>query len=303
MFISVEQIKSETVFLQNESDIAEYISNKARKAQSGMELSLVESLKKEITGINTSANELKEIKGYISYFSDKNIDTGKIKDTYEEAIYYLNKRRYEKIYPLYDGARNLFLQAKSYEDNEAEIKNEIQAIQSGDFIESTTGLAYSNGLTNMDYEAFVAFNEKLNESNRLYKESDFFNAEKILEELRHELYDYKSKQIESQGFYKNQMSIIGFIKTNLKVILIIAFSLVFLVIILSRPIAAYLRSRKVIRLEHGKKTLTDLMKQLQEQYYVQKSISKKVYTIKLRHCQQKFIKITDELALMKEKIK
>jgi hypothetical protein len=282
-FVRAEEIGARLNEISNNSFIITDLKKQIKKDRDNEDFMDLNAVLEEINSLDHSIDEISEIKTHALFFEEKGINTARVKDIFDESIYYLERKRYEKIDELFITSKKLYDDAKEYERKYNLITSDLKSL--------------SSERSDQTLQGFI---DSLEESHKLYLGSDFEEASSSLQELDKKIIDYRSENIAFSSVGLTRNAFFKAIRDNL-IIIIIAF--VFFVGLLAfswKPLFLLYTKNSIRKYEKKKEALIKVMKDLQEKYFVNRTISKKSYDYQIKAYQKNFVEITRKIALLKE---
>jgi len=277
---NIETIEEDLKTFSRETAVMKNIKSNFVKAQKENNIISLKDIIDELRDVNRSIKRLIKIIDYTEYFNEKSIRQDKLNDLLNEGFYNFERSRYENIEEIFKESEFLFNSAENYEKEYEKTSLKIQDLKSKD-------------------EQLFLFMSSLETSFNKYKESNFHEADFLMQELRDEILEFESRNIALATVNISNKSIIAFVKDNVEIIAIVLFTIIFLGIVFSKQINNFLTQKRFKNYAAEKENLLNLMKKVQQDYFVDKKISRKDYHTKIKTYQNKMAELTKKLALIK----
>ncbi len=237
----------------------------------------------EIITLETSLFYIEQLKEFVSYAKDKKIDSTEITDGLDESYYLIKAGKYEKAAELLYSLQQIISEEKKAKKSIDDANKEIMALpESGEKQDML---------------------REISEMDSYYMSGDFETAGEKAESIMKDVLYLKSELILSESIGKKGASLAEVIKKNIAAILIALAFITCVFLIFRGYIAKLIINKKVKYYEERKNRIFGIMKDLQEQYYVQRKISKRSYLKQMRQNELRYADITKDLVMMNKKVK
>jgi hypothetical protein len=237
------------------------------------EISQLEKSSVYINGLNNFSKDIKSL----------GVTSTEAEDILSQVYYFIKEKQYEKALSLLEESQAMIESEKKARGSIKDAQEEIAALPESD-----------------KKNAVLLEFDKVKEQ---YLSGSFDDAKRNTDSIVKEISDINSELILSQSVNKDSFSIAQFIKENIWLFIIISGCPVLLWLIFRGQIKRVILKKRIMHYEAKKDSVYNIMKGLQERYYVQKNISKLSYERQIRQTELRYADIVKELALMKDKLK
>ncbi|MBU0758369.1 MAG: hypothetical protein KKF44_09950 [Nanoarchaeota archaeon] len=254
-------------------------------AEKDMDISGLISVVNQIQIIRDSVERLDAISSIIEDLKMKNIDPTKILDINDQARYYIENNRFDRIEALFSQADHISANIREAEQKAALIREKINHLE-------------KQGSAEDDIKYFE---KSLSEVQLMIRASLYDDAITELEALDGKLMDFESQMIAGSGIKKSQVSIADFLTANAASIFVGIVILVVSGMISKNSIVSMIKKKQMADTKKEIDRNVVLIKELQKKYFIDKSIPKKRYYIELDTHQRNLASSTKRLAILKHR--
>ncbi len=270
-----------------QTPLVQEIADETANSIAAKDYSVTIKLINEIDRINQSIVLIVGINKAISELKGKGFNYARFDDLRSEAINALTNREYEGVSLVNDEIKALLQELYDADSIIASTKEKLDTLQ------------YLNGINDVNNSLSMAVREFNNEN---YEDA---------QALGQESYDALSK-LEAQSLLfgavsveKFRFSLSAFIKESLwltPIIILIIVLLVFIYNKIGKIIIIRIYNKRIEAFEKERKTIDSLIKKNQMEYYVKQMIDKETYNAAVSKYQERLIKISSDVPILKDRI-
>lgn len=242
-------------------------------------------IKEEILLLNTSITNLLRAKEEIQEISGKGVPVSRLYDLYEESIASIELGRFNEAIGLIEEIGLLKKEIFYLLDKIGQAKKEIGILKS----------------KNLD---FSSPQELLNQGIKKFEDNNYEDSKILIDESIAKSNELKSSSLLFGVLDKSSatFNLLHFLK-NYWLIILLSFVALFIIFSFSyKSLSGRHLARQILLLKKQEKTIIELIKKYQTEYFKHRKISKESYNLAIDKYQERLLKIKEKLPLLESKL-